>query len=509
MKRVFVMICVALALVAMATTPTSVTAGEGEEGGPKPYLNLSGFYAFNGYSQNNFFLGKGVVGGVSDKDEYAIQMFRLMAEFGFGDDLKAVIRTDMGQGIWGIDNSQRDNDRSGFSNLFNNKDSNFEIHVDWAYVDYTNPDWGLNLKLGRQKFKLGNLLVLDQDNDGILLTKNLGPGKLTFGWAKMSEGANSLSDADVSGTGGMDAQDSDLYLLSWASKGGSWSINPYVAYYKDQGYSDGTAYIPQGYQYFKARFTPQITSAHVAGLAFKGKAGIWEFKGEADYLEGEDDIPNVDSGPKEMLDVNNGELSGFNLYFDARAKLGPGKLGLMFGLGSGDHDPMSGDGNINNIRTNGFFYLTEVWEDSVMPDELGITPQGLGSPASRGYREFENSTVFQINYTWNICSEFTYFVSGTWVRATEDVFPWSDVNSDGAIQPDEMGTVGDDDLGRELDMRLAWKLTPGLTWVFRGGVFWPGDAAAYLINGTNLFTEEAYELRTTLKYSFGGLKLGG
>lgn len=70
------------------------------------------------------------------------------------------------------------------------------------------------------------------------------------------------------------------------------------------------------------------------------------------------------------MDVNNGDLSGYNLDADARMKLGAG--------------------NINKVRTNGFFYVTEVWEDSLMPDEEGITPQGLGSPASRDCREFEN-----------------------------------------------------------------------------------------------------------------------
>ena len=31
----------------------------------------------------------------------------------------------------------------------------------------------------------------------------------------------------------------------------------------------------------------------------------------------------------------------------------------------------------------------------------------------------------------------------------------------------------------------------------------------YLINGTNAYTDNAYELRTTIKFSFGGLRLGG
>jgi len=501
--------CVSLGVIAALALAAPVLADEGDDG-PKAYLNLSGFYAFNGYSQQNFFLGaRGSAGGVSDNDQYSIQMFRLMTEFGYGDHVKAVVRGDLAQGIWGIDNNQREPGRGGFSNLFNRKDTNFSVHIDWAYVDFNYADWGLRAKLGRQHYVLGHKLVVDQDNDGLWLNKSAGPGNLIFTWSKMFEGADSLSDNNDGDIGGVDARDADLYTLTYSVKAGDFKLDPYLAYYNDQGTSDGTAYIPQGFQYFNARFRPQITDATVLGFAFTGKAGPVELKGELDWLQGSDDIANTDSGLKELLDVNNGDLEGWNLYLDGRLKLGPGKLGAVLGVGSGDDDPMSGKGNINKIRTNGFFYITEVWEDSVMPDELGITPQGLGSPASRGYREFENSTLLQLNYTWNINDRLTYFIAGTWIQATEPVWAWADANGDGVISPEEMGPDKSDDLGTELDMKLTWKLAPGLAWVFRGGYFNTGDGAAYLINGNTAHTDDAYELRTTIKYSFGGLKLGG
>ena len=502
MKRVLIF----LVLGVLAAGP--VLAGDGDDEGPNAWLNLSGFYAFNGYSQQNFFLGaKGGAGGVSDNDQYSIQMFRLMSEFGYGDHVKAVVRADLAQGIWGVDNDQRTPQDGGFSNLFNNKDTNFSVHVDWAYVDFNYADYGFHAKLGRQHFILGNKLVVDQDNDGVWLSKKAGPGDLSFTWSKMSEGADSLSDNNDGPQGGTDARDADLYTLAYAFKAGDWNLNPYVAYYSDKGIDDGTAYIPQGFQYFLARFRPQITDATVLGFSFAGTAGKLKLKGEVDILSGNDEIYNVDSGPKQVLDVNNGDLEGWNIYLDASLPLGPGKLGGVFGMGSGDDDVMSGKGNMNKIRTNGFFYITEVWEDSVMPDELGITPQGLGSPASRGYREFENTTLFQLNYTWNINERFLYFVSGTVIKATEDIYAWSG-GADGIVGPADMGPEHSSDLGEELDMKLVWKVTPGLAWIFRGGYFWAGDAAGYLINGHTDVLENAYELRTTIKFSFGGLGLG-
>ena len=83
------------------------------------------------------------------------------------------------------------------------------------------------------------------------------------------------------------------------------------------------------------------------------------------------------------------------------------------------------------------------------------------------------------------------------------MWAWGDADGDGAISSDEMGPESSDDLGTELDMKLTWKVVPGLAWILRGGIFFPGDGAGYLINGSNLYENDAYELRTTVKYSFG------
>ncbi len=503
-----------LAIVVCVLAAMVMPSFAGDDGKAKPWFKLSGFYAMNGYSQNNFFFGKSAdapfVGGVSDKDEYAIQMVRLTAQFGVGENIKMVVRGDVAQSIWGIDNFRRNPSEGGFSSLFGRKDTNFVTHIDWAYVDFTHPDWGWNFKIGRMKNKLGNMLVLDQDNDGVIATKLLDDGRFSFGWAKMSEGADSLSDESAIGPMGFSTEDATLYTLDYVHKGKNWTVNPFLAYYVDGGKASRRSYIPNGLQYFRARFTPQVSKAYALGFAFNGKVGKWELKGEADFLGGDDDIANSSSDLKQIIDVNDGDLSGYNFYFDAKVPAGPGKFGMLFGMGSGDDDPLRGDGNINRIRTNGFFYVTEVWEDSVMPDEEGITPQGLGSPASRGYREFENTTLVQANYTWKINPQLTYFVSGTWMQATEPIFAWAEAGGSYGLEAGDLDAVStSDDLGWEVDMRLHWKVYPGLLWIFRTGYFSPGDGALYLVNGTDKWDEAAYELRTTIKYSFGGVKVGG
>jgi hypothetical protein len=491
-----------------ALAQTQATPAAAEPPAPKLALTLGGFYEFNGYSQNNFFLGRNASGGVTDKDEYMIHLFRLQPEFSYGPGLKGVMRMDIGQSIWGIDNEQRDNDRPGFSNLFNNKDTAFGIHVDWAYVEFTSAKLANStFRLGRMKNALGNLLVVDQDGDSIQMSRKFGGWATTTNWTKMYEGADSLTD-DVF-TGGLDGRDADLLYFTATRKFGQIDLNPFVAVYRDAGWRDGRTYIPNELQYFNARFRPNISAANVLGVAFAGKAGKATIRGEVDYLTGRDDIPNVNSGPNQLLDVNNGDLRGYNVYFDAKWPLAKSIIGFVFGRGSGDDDVMSGKGNINKIRTNGFFYITEVWEDSIMPDEGGITPQGLGSPGSRGYREFENTTLAQVNYTTPLRPDLKLFLSASFIRATEPLRPWRDVNGNGVIEPWEFGSETSRDLGTELDFLIDYTLMPNLIWTLRGGYMWAGDATGYLINGTNAFNQNPWELRTTLRFNFSGLKIGG
>ncbi len=172
---------------------------------------------------------------------------------------------------------------------------------------------------------------------------------------------------------------------------------------------------------------------------------------------------------------------------------------------------MSGDGNINKIRTNGFFYITEIWEDSIMPDEEGITPQGLGSPASRGYREFENTTLVQLNYAVDILPKLNAFVSGTWMKATEPIFAWgAAVDSNGIVTPASLeGAPTSTDLGYEVDGKLTLKVFPSLAATLRGGAFFPGDGAGFLINGTDEHLATVWEVRGTIRFTFDGIKFGG
>lgn len=167
-------------------------------------------------------------------------------------------------------------------------------------------------------------------------------------------------------------------------------------------------------------------------------------------------------------------------------------------MGSGDDDVTGGKGNVNKLRTSGFFYITEIWEDSIMPDEEGITPQGLGAPNVRGYRELENTTALQVNASFKPVSKLELFGSFTFLKATQDINAWT--NTNGVVSIDK--NTAANDLGTEIDFRISYVIDQGLSTHLRGGWFTPGDAACYLINGNTNNCDKAWELKGMITYNF-------
>lgn len=478
-----------------------------EKEAEKPKFTYSGSYDAWFQSQHAFTFNE-------DKydDNYVVQQLRLNLTFSPTDYLKAVTRFDIAQGWWGVDNELRSTQRTGEaggSGLFDFKDTNFLFHVDQAYISADIPKTPFTVRIGRMQYLAGNRIMIDNNYDGIQVDlKKIIGNKLTFSWARVSEGVDGLSDLKEVAPdqrGFTDGRDADLLGLDFENKIGPFSYNAFGFYYKDRSIADKNAYIPDHLQYFKTRFSPQVTELIGLGLAGKFTLEKLNLLGEFDYLVGKDDIDNSIFGPRQMWDKNNGDLSGYNLFLRGSYAVGDNlRLGGIFGMGSGDKDPTSGKGNVNKLRTSGFFYITEVWEDSIMPDEEGITPQGLGAPNVRGYRELENTTALQANFTFNPVKPLELFVSYTFLRATQPIFAWSTVK-------DTLGNVIDSaidlqtsskDIGSEVDFRISYKLMENFVVGVRGGYFMPGDGALYLINGHNKLDDPAWELKGVVAAAF-------
>ncbi len=480
---------------------TAVTE-EAAEQAPKPF-KLSGVYTVWGLTQNNFLFG---AEHPLDDSAYTVQMLRLKFEAQkptYG----VVARLDAAQGWWGADNSPNTETVAGVdadgnpttSTIYNpnayftDKDTNYAIHVDRAY-GWANLDLGIpvQVRLGRMGYQIGQKLVLDMDFDGVQIEATATEDvHISLWWAKISEGLGAftqprgllMSDEDVNA-------DADLLALIGTFTPGEHQIDAFAIGYWDRS-GDGTAtYYPQGLGYLRSRWQPNLTQVLALGVSADLKFDVGEgleIQGEADVLVGNDDVANTDHSAG-MLDINNGNLFGWNGYLRAKQHVSePLSLGLAFGIGSGDSDKTSGSGNINKIQTMGFFPLTNVWEDSVMPDIGGISPQGLGSPVSRGYRELENTTALQLFSTLEPVDRLKLMLSGTYLLATT---PIQGFDATGAPTGD-----GASDLGFEVDLNGTYAITKGLSATALTGVFVPGAAAANLITGDASNRDIAWEIK--------------
>jgi hypothetical protein len=471
-------------------------------------FKINGVYTAWAQSQNQFWLGNKDANGFKYEDNYVVQMLRFNVAAIVDENLKVVTRFDLAQGWWGVDNALRSTQRTGTSGgsaLFDYKDTNFLFHVDQAWVEFKIPSTSLAARVGRMWYGLGNKIMVDNNYDGIQLDiSNFIGKKITLGWAKVNENGDNLSDQSITAPDGtpLDYRDADLYSinLSGANSTEDFTYDAFAFYYLDRSTTDMTAFVPDGLQFFKTRFSPQISELMAFGASAKWKLGKLTLDGEFDILTGKDKIENAVYGAKQLWDINNGDLSGYNFYLKGNyAATDKVAVGGVIGMGSGDDDLTQGSGNVNKLRTSGFFYITEVWEDSIMPDEEGITPQGLGAPNVRGYRELENTTAIQINTTLKPFPKFSAFFSYTYLMATQDIHAWaSDGQGDWTIDPNTKAN----DIGQEIDFRFGYQLYKELGLMLRGGYFMPGDAAGYLLNGTTEYSDAAWELKGMVTYKF-------
>ena len=464
---------------------------------PKTQVDISGLYTAWGLSQYNFMLG---AEHPLDDAAYTVQMLRVNTS-AHREHMGVVARADLAQGWWGVDNNPRPDGDS----IFQNKGTNYGVHLDVAYgwVSTKAGDTDVVVQVGRQLWRPGHGLVLDRDIDGIVVHASPSPrAKITASWGKLSEGLGStmgpvgplMSDKDERGDASLASARVQLKLGGDDAAKAPTAIDVFAVGYQDKSTSSGAAYLPEGLGYTRARFTPQISQALVTGVAAKTKLDVAEgllLDGEVDFLVGKDDIDN-DTYNANKVDKNDGDLIGYNIYASAKQNLDVGvplDINLRFGMGSGDDDPTSGKGNFNRLVTMGFFPVTNVFEDSVMPDVQGISPQGLGSPVSRGYRELENTTMVQGKVGVLPHKKVRVEASYTYFMATAPVRAW---NADGPL--------GDSasDLGQEIDLNLTLKLRKGVVFKSLGGVFLPGDAAGYLINGNTDSLDPAMEVKNVL-----------
>jgi hypothetical protein len=481
------------------TPPAAAEAPAPQQAPEQLKVGIGGVFTTWFQNQQDF-----TFGATPYDDRYIVQMLRFNLTFGYGDYIKAVTRLDIAQGWWGVDNENWRDDNNANpnpSNRFGRKDTNYGPHVDLAYLEFLVPDQPITARVGRMYYGLGNKIVLDSNYDGIQLDFNTGAGRFGLGWGKTSEGAVSISDLGPA-TGRADARDADLLMATFNGRTGALNYGLFGMYYNDR--NELPAY-PLRLDYLLARFRPAISQLGSVGFtaAYDATSIGLKLEGEANYLFGKDDLARTSSLANQMLDINNGDLTGYNVYAKATKRLAANAdLGFIFGLGSGDDDVTSGKGNINHLKTMGFFYVTELWDDSIMPDEEGITPQGLGAPNIRGYRELENTTIGQVNLAFRPIARWRTMAAYSLIRATQPVRGWTP-GPNGVVTAADFTSETSKNIGSEIDFLVGFQPYGRLDLVLRGGYFMAEDASLLLVHGrTDIDKKNPWELKAEVTFRF-------
>jgi hypothetical protein len=514
---------------AQAGSGSSGPTGDAPQGAPHSRLTLAGQYSIDAYSQRNFFLGAAsdpVWPQPSDRDAFVTQELDLRPRFILSDDLNLSASLCLAQGVWGWNLNTTESGTSTTSSTYRTAKST-RFRLDWAFAAYRNAPTGTRWYIGRQKFGLGNLLILDEDASGIQVYKDL-PGlhsSLGLGYAKQSESSSILHGGDA-GTAAQapHAGDADLYYLELVAKseGGGARLNPFFVLYDDRSTSGkvegltGTTFLPDGLGYLDARFRPQISKATIFGASTDLHRGPWNLAAEFDLLKGKDRIKNSDFGAGEAHDVNDGTLKGYNLYGQLFFQKPLFDLGAAVGMGSGDDDARRGPGNFNYLHNQGHFSMCEIWGAGLALDELGLAPQGLGNPYSRGYRGLENARIMQGKAVLHPGSKLSLALSYSIINSAREVKAFYRDGATGLVAVAAYGHAkaggpweASTELGKEIDARLDWKLLQSATLSLRAGSFKPGAAAGYLINGNKTYQKTVTQLHLGLTIPIGEFSLGG
>ncbi|MCA9727691.1 MAG: hypothetical protein KC729_08405 [Candidatus Eisenbacteria bacterium] len=508
---------VCFGVVPASAQDDNAPSGGAPDNAPRSRLTLRGTYTVDSFAQKNFHLGGGgqvESGGATEADNFWSQNLLLQPRFILADDLNINVKMDVAQGVWGFEHGVVDTAGTPLpGSFYDTGDALTAVDVDWVYLAYHHRGTSTRWYLGLQEFSLGHRLVLDHDAPGLQIYKDLDSfgGTLALGYAKESE-SGGISDENLTrrldGRRGPDRRDADLFFVQWQGRSTKFAFNPFYASYQDRSNADGSTLLPNGLPYLDARFRPNVTRATALGVAVASRLGGLRVDLEIDQLKGVDRVPNVDSGPLELLDVNNGDLAGSNLYLRAAYTAGRFEIGGIYAKGSGDDNVTTGEGNLNRLRTDGRFFITEVWEDGLMPDQ-GVHPDGLGSPDVRGYRELENTKIIQGFLGLRLRHNIQFAGSVSMIRASQLLPTWADANVDGVITVDEIGPGLSDQLGSEFDARIDWDVEQKLSVTLRGGLFLPREAASLLMYGTTQHQEAARELRLTVSVPIPEFSLGG
>jgi hypothetical protein len=185
---------------------------------------------------------------------------------------------------------------------------------------------------GRQVFKLGHSIILEDPADAILIDHTHNGLKVGAAAAKLVELSNSANNAIGNTTDTGHSQDADLYILDvmWGDPK-EFGLEAFAAYLNDRGPN---------------LFVTDPADTQLAlvtiGVAVDGMVGAIGYNGEVDFL----------SGSISRSAGDEPDLAGLNVVLGGRTEVGPAMVGLTLIYASGQDPDETDEINVNGIDGN-------------------------------------------------------------------------------------------------------------------------------------------------------------
>ena len=349
-----------------------------------------------------------------------------------------------------------------------------------AWINYKPGDFGV--KVGHQLLFLGNKMFFDHagnddgsGDDAIVAygALNGGATNLAAITIKFSEGATANSSDDINGYIGVLTQKVNDNL----NLGGNWT---YLRSAKgDKNYPGTNAGVPG------------LSMSNV-GLTADGKVGAISYLADGEFQFG----TFMDDG------VKSSDAKGWAAKLGGNYDLGVGKIGLLFGYGSGTKSDETDHDQHEFIN-----FLTHTSYETLIGGYRASLPQAINGKYNNAPRQtwnggqdsgLSNLTLFQVNgSTKTVCpltgKDLTLFASLSYMQTSEDIVNY--INTNGTDHTANK-------VGTEADMVATWDLTPGLIYKIEAGYLWVGDAYDTAATGPGSSPDNLMFLRHRLELKF-------
>lgn len=328
-----------------------------------------------------------------------------------------------------------------------------------AWLNYQPSSWGV--KAGHMPLALGNKVFFDHTGSGDdALVFYVNPNDathiaaLTIKFDEQSTGDNS---DDLDGYVGLITHK----LSDTVNLGGNWT-------YLRGGANDG------------AELASGMSMSNV-GLNADGKIGAISYLADVEFQFGD----LADNG------TTTTDASGWAMKLGANYDLGGGKVGLLFGYGSGDD-------NTDNDYEQFVNFLTDTTYDTILGGYISAMP-GTGGPLGNTKNTgLSNLTLFQLNGSAKtVCpmtgKDLSLNASLSYMQLSEDM-----INGTNADLTNHMA----DTVGTEVDLVASWALTAGLNYRVEAAYMFVGDAYETVTAGSTSDPDNVMFLRHSLDLKF-------